>query len=108
MPLVAPISGIFKSRYQPIPFTDNAASAMIEMEMGQQYIGDVIPVKSMFCQGLVQGIVTMQIIMTEKFRILFVADAIVYEDKALAFLDQQAAHSPGTEIVLIGRMDFAP
>jgi hypothetical protein len=81
---------------------------MIKMQMRQQHIGNVIPAKAMHSQGLIQGIIPMQVIMTEKFGILLVADAIVHQDQPPAILDQQATHSPGAEIVVIGRMDLAP
>src|SRR5258708_10959979 len=101
MPFIAPVSGIFKGRHQAVAFPNNTPPAMIEMQVRQQDIRDIIPVKPVFCQRLIQGVVPMQVIMTEKPGILLVSDAIVYEDEAVSFLAQQAPHCPRTESILI-------
>jgi hypothetical protein len=44
----------------------------------------------------------------EKFRILLIANAIVDQDQAVAVFHQQTAHSPGTQIILIGRIAALP
>jgi hypothetical protein len=81
---------------------------MIEMQMGQQHIRNVIPVKAVGGQRFVEAIVPMKMIVAEEAGILLIADAIVHQDKLVALLDQQATQGPGAEIVLVCRMDLTP
>jgi hypothetical protein len=69
---------------------------MIEMEVCQEYIGNIIPVKAVCGKGFVQSGVAMQVIVTKEFCILFIANTIVYQYEPLAIFNQQATHGPGT------------
>ncbi len=62
---------------------------MIEMQMGQQHIRNVIPVKAVRRQGFIQGVVAVQIIVAEEPGILLIADAVIHQDQFAAVLDQQ-------------------
>src|ERR1700760_2204662 len=75
-----PIPGIAERRNEAIPRADDAPPAMIKMQMCQQHIGDVIPMKTQSGKGRIERIGTMQIIVREEFRILLIADAIVHQD----------------------------
>jgi hypothetical protein len=81
---------------------------MIEMQMGEEHIGNILFPESLFFQRIVEIFISMQIIITEKFSILLVANSIVHQDQLCAILHQQTAHSPGTKIVGIGRIGFIP
>ena len=46
MPRMTPVNSILKCRDQPIAFADDAAAAVVEMQMGQQHIGDIVAMKA--------------------------------------------------------------
>ena len=50
----------------------------------------------------------MRVIVAEEFFILFIAHAVIHQYAVVAVFYQQAAHGPGTHIVLIGRVYFVP
>src|SRR6476660_6280707 len=51
---IAPVTGVGKSRHQPVSFPDNRAAAVIKMKVGQKNISDIITVETMAGQGAVQ------------------------------------------------------
>lgn len=50
---ITPVDRIFKGRYQLVALSDNAATTMIEVEVCQEYVGNIIPVKAMCGEGFV-------------------------------------------------------
>jgi hypothetical protein len=50
----------------------------------------------------------MQMVMAQKFFILFGTNAIVNQHQLFAILYQQAAHGPRAQVVGIGRIGFLP
>jgi hypothetical protein len=81
---------------------------MIEMQMGQQHVRNVIPVKAVGRQGFVEAIVTMEIVVAKEAGILLVPDAVIHEDEFAVLLDQETTQGPGAEIILICRIDLTP
>src|SRR6185312_1355215 len=74
----------------------------------EEHIGNILFPESLFFQRIVDIFISVQIIITEKFSILLVANSIVHQDQLFAILNQQTAHSPGTKIIGIGRVGFIP
>ncbi len=58
--------------------------------------------------GSTQVIVSVQVIMTEKFFILLVSNTIIDEDQPVSIFDQQATQRPATKVVFIGRVGALP
>ena len=81
---------------------------MVEVQMGEEHIGDVIAGEAELLQGTFQRVGSVQVVVPEELRILLVADAIVDQGEAIAVLHQQAAHGPGAQVVGIGRVFGAP
>ena len=50
----------------------------------------------------------MQVVVTEEFCILLIADPVVDQDKSITFFDQEAAHGPCAKVIRIGCMTFLP
>src|SRR5580658_7651391 len=108
MPRMRPVCRVLKCGNQPVPLADNAAAAMVEMEMRQEDVRDIVAVKAMGGQGFVEGVIAMKIIVAEEAGILLVPDTVVHQDELVALLDEQASQGPGAEVILIRRMDLAP
>lgn len=77
MPLIAPKRGVLESRNEFFLRTIKfyGSSAMIKMQMREEYIRDIVAVKAKFLERAVQGIVAMEIIMGKEFFALFVSDS---------------------------------
>ncbi len=76
--------------------------------MGKKNIGDVIAVKAMLCEGFVQRIISMQKIVSEEFRVLFIPQSGIHQNQPIIIFDQEASQGPGTEIIFIGRIQLVP
>jgi hypothetical protein len=76
--------------------------------VSKDHIGNIIPAEAMLCQGTVECSISMEVIMTEKFFILLVADACIYQDQPVAIFNEKEPHGPVTKVVFIGRIDPAP
>jgi hypothetical protein len=50
----------------------------------------------------------MEVIMTEKLFILFVADAVINQHELVTIFNEQASHGPGTHVIFVGRVQFVP
>jgi len=50
----------------------------------------------------------VQMIVTEKFGVLFVAYAIIDQNQAVTVFHEQTTHGPGTQIILVCRICFLP
>ncbi len=81
---------------------------MVEVQVREQDVRDVFGCKARFADGFQQCGVAVRLVVAEKFLTLLVAHARVDQDQAIAVLDQQAAHSPGAEVVGVGGVVFLP
>jgi hypothetical protein len=50
----------------------------------------------------------VQVIIAEELCVLFVAQAIVDEDKSVAIFDEETTHGPCAEVVFVGGICFLP
>lgn len=110
MPLIAPKRGVLESRNEFFLRTIKfyGSSAMIKMQMREEYISDIVAVKAKFLERAVQGIVAMEIIMGKEFFALFVSDSGVNQSEFVAVFYQQASHGPGAHVVIVCRIGFLP
>ncbi len=99
---------VFEGGHQFVAFPFDAAAAMVEMQVGEEDVGDIIAVVPQGGERFVKRIVAVEMVMTEEFRILLVADAIVDEDEPVAVFHQHAAHRPGAHVIVVGRVEFVP
>jgi hypothetical protein len=76
--------------------------------MGKEYICDIITMEAVLLQGFVERVISMKVIMPEEFRVLFIANAIVYQDQPFSIFDQEAAHCPAAEIELVSGIELVP
>src|SRR5690606_41188317 len=90
-----------------LPISDTA-SAMVEMQMGKQYIGDVGKSDTGLMKRLFQRMFAVQIIVTEEFLALLIAHSRVDQDQSVPILHQQAAGRPAAHVILIGRIGLFP
>jgi hypothetical protein len=81
---------------------------MIEMEMGQEYIADIICSEAMLLKVLAEGVVAVRVVEAEELVILLIAHAGIYQYLIVAMLYQQAAHSPAAHVCIISRVGFLP
>lgn len=52
--------------------------------------------------------ISVQVIVAEKFSVLFISDAGIDQDQPVPFLDQQTAQGPGAKVIGICRIRFFP
>src|SRR5262245_3709143 len=107
--VIAPVKRFGKSGHQSavcVPL--NGTAAVIEMQVGQENISNILGAKTMSSQAFFERVVSMQIIVAKELFILLVAKSVVDQDAVVAVLDQQAAHSPGTKIPIVGGIGFVP
>ena len=68
---------------------------MIEMQVGKEYIGDVISTNPVFLQRFEQVVCAFRFEMGTKFVVLLVTDAGIDQDVAVRRLNEQCPHRPG-------------
>ena len=91
MPLGAPERGVGKGGFKPLGIVRSAsdgAAAMVEVQVGQEDIGDVVSVKSEGIQLKVKVLVARGV-MAKEFLALLVAHAAVHQHQPVAILDEQ-------------------
>lgn len=76
--------------------------------MREKNIADVFGLEAMFLKRPNEGVFAVRFKKIEKFIAFFGAHSGVYEDISAIVLYQKAAHGPGAEVVLIGRIEFLP
>jgi hypothetical protein len=76
--------------------------------MCEEHVGDVVFRKSGIMYRVQQRIVSVQVIVTEKLRVLFIAQPVVNEDQPVVVFKEQTSHGPGTQIVFIGGIGLLP
>src|SRR5690606_34970852 len=76
---IGPEPGIFKGGFiaASVPVPLYAAPTVIEMQMGQEDIGDIVPVEAHCPQGAVQAVVPPEMVIGEELFGLFVAQTVV-------------------------------
>src|ERR1051326_4629279 len=107
---IAPISSVRKYGFQlgPVVAVADASPAMIKMQVGQEHVRYITRGESFLFQGTFQCVITMQIIMREKFCVLLVTDPVINKDEPITIFYQQATQGPRTKVVLISRVGFIP
>ncbi len=107
---VAPVGCIGKSKlitgFVFVPL--HTSTAMVEMKMRKKYIGDIFRGKAIFLQRLFKRIITMEIIIAQKFFILLLTYSIINQHQPVSFLHKQTTHRPCAHIIFIGRIQFVP
>lgn len=105
-----PVSGIGESQLETgfVAVPVDASPAMVEMHMCDDHIGDVFGLVASCFEGVFEGSFTVEVVVFEPFFVLFVADAVVDKDTAVAIHYQQAAHGPVAEVVFVAGIYFLP
>ena len=81
---------------------------MIEMQMSKDHISDIIRSIPHFCQGRIQTVSAIKIIIGKEFLTLLVPDPGIDEDSPVTLFHQKATHRPITQIVLVAGIEFIP
>src|SRR3954464_11716110 len=107
---IAPVGCIFKSGLEAclILIVLNAAAAMVEVQVGKEHVRNVIRAEACFLQRSFERICSVEVIMAVELCILLAADAVIDQDEAVAVFDEEAAHGPVAEVVLISRVGLVP
>ena len=85
----------------------DGAATVVEMEVGQEDVGDVVAVEAEGIKLKVQ-VLGDGGIMAEELLALLVAHAAVDEHQAVALLDQQGAQGPIASVPLVGGVVLRP
>jgi hypothetical protein len=89
MLFIAPIHGILEGWTElPFPIPFNGSTTVVEVQVGQEDIGDVIAVESVCREALVQGIIPMQVIVLQELLVLLGANACIEEHKTVFILHE--------------------
>jgi hypothetical protein len=103
--LVRPVRGTGEGQLQlAARGARHRTAAVVEVQVGQKYVGYVGGREAEPAQGAFQRGVAVQVEVPAEFLVLLVADAVVDEHQPPRVLDEQAAHGPGAHIVVIGRV----
>jgi hypothetical protein len=89
MLFIAPIHGILEGWTElPFPIPFNGSTTVVEVQVGQEDIGDIITVESVSREALVQGIIPMQVVMLQELLVLLGANACIKEHEAVPILHE--------------------
>jgi hypothetical protein len=89
-------------------FQINGSPAMVEMQMGEQNIGNIGWVKTVLLQRIFKGILAVGLVKTEEFLGLFAAQSGINQHQPVSVFNEQTTHGPGAQIVFIGRIVAVP
>ena len=78
------------------------------MKMSENNISNVLSGVSKSCQGSFQGVLTVEVVMSEEIPVLLVAYAVIDQHFPVPVHYQQTAHGPITKIIFICRINLGP
>jgi hypothetical protein len=105
---IRPVRSFFESQCGDFILIKHATTAVIKMQMRKKHIGDVSVAESCCLQGSCETITSVQVIVTEKFCVLFIANAVIDQYRLSAILNKQTPHGPRAEVPLIRGIQFLP
>ena len=109
MRFVGPIGGVGKAGDEhAIGTSVHGPSHVVEVQVGQEHVGDVLTCKACRVQASIQGMVAMQVVMAEELLRLFVPNATIHKHEAIADFHQQRTHGPCAQILGIRRIGPRP
>ncbi len=108
--LIAPVHRIWKGRLvtgaRLVP--PDTAPAMVKMQVGEEYISDVVPVETVFGEGSVKRMVSPEVVIAKEFLRLFIPHTIVDKNKTVSVFDKQTTGRHVDQVIGIGRIGTAP
>ena len=109
MTFARPVFRVWERRPEVAFFVSfHSSSNMVKVQVSEQHIGDVLARKPSLVKFTIKSGVSMEVVMTEKFVGLLVANAGVNEQQSVALFDQHRSHGPSAKVVFISRHMFLP
>ena len=99
---VGPEGGLREGRNQhSVGTTFYCAADVVEVQVGEENVGDVGPVVARRRQASVQGVFPVEVVVGKELVVLFLADSRVDEGESVSVFHQQQPHGPGAQVVLV-------